>query len=140
VLQHPPPFRLVLVSADALHARRFAAALSEDDRIDLVGIAYTAREAAALVSTLDPDAVVIAHLPPHLDAFTASLEIGTRARGHVLVIADEARAAVSPTLGGSRISCFLQEAPIRQLSRMMGAVVALTVALSPSSSATSPAP
>jgi AmiR/NasT family two-component response regulator len=134
LLQRPPPFRLLLVSSDAVQARRFAAAVRDDDRIDLVGIAHTAREGAALGATLDPDAVVIAHLPPYLDAFQASIEIGTRARGRVLVIADEAAPAPSTTLGEAHISGFLPQAPMRQSTRMMGDVIALTVALAPSSS------
>jgi AmiR/NasT family two-component response regulator len=132
LLQRPPPFRLLLVSPDAVQARRFAAAVGEDDRIDLVGIAHTALEGAALGAALDPDAVVIAHLPPHLDAFQASIEIGTRARGPVLVIADEAAPPPSTTLGEAHISCVLPQAPMRQLTRMMGDVIALTVALAPS--------
>ncbi len=53
------PLRVLVATADVLFARRFVSELSNDGRLELVGLASSANEAAAMDSQFEPTVLVL---------------------------------------------------------------------------------
>jgi DNA-binding NarL/FixJ family response regulator len=70
----PPPerVRVLLADDDPLYAEWLMGILSEDSRIDVIGIAANGVEAVALTSSLRPDVVVMDLNMPILDGVEAT--------------------------------------------------------------------
>jgi DNA-binding NarL/FixJ family response regulator len=66
---------VLLVDDDRLFAESVAARLSDDGRMDVVGIAADGGEAIALASELEPDLVLMDIAMPGLDGVAATREI-----------------------------------------------------------------
>jgi DNA-binding NarL/FixJ family response regulator len=66
---------VLLVDDDRLFAESVAARLSDDGRMDVVGIAADGAEAIALASALEPDLVLMYIAMPGLDGVAATREI-----------------------------------------------------------------
>jgi len=66
---------VLLVDDDRLFAESVAARLSDDGRMDVVGIAADGAEAIELAATLEPDLVLMDIAMPGLDGVAATREI-----------------------------------------------------------------
>ena len=74
----PPPegaVRILIADDHRLFAESLMAALSEDDRVDVVGIANNGQEAVGLALELQPDVLLMDLRMPVLDGFEATRQL-----------------------------------------------------------------
>lgn len=80
------PLRVLVATADALFARRFVSELSNDPRLELVGLASSGDEAAAMDTQLEPTVIVLDEDLPAAEAADVVAH-GLREReGRVVVV------------------------------------------------------
>lgn len=74
----PPPssaVRLLLADDDRLFAESLRALLSEDERVEVIGIAEDGAEAVELATELEPDVILIDLRMPVMDGLEATRKI-----------------------------------------------------------------
>jgi DNA-binding NarL/FixJ family response regulator len=134
----PPPegaVRILIADDHRLFAESLRAALSEDERIDVIGIAYNGREAVDLALELRPDVILMDLKMPVLDGFEATRllrEAQSETQVLILTGTDEAFGADDAALAGA--SGFLRkEQSIVDLKRVFLEVASLAAVLGHSS-------
>ena len=134
----PPPegaVRVLIADDHRLFAESVRAALSEDERIDVIGIAYNGHEAVELALELRPDVILMDLKMPLLDGFEATRMLReARSETQVLILTgtDEAIGADDAALAGAS-GYVRKEQSIADLKRVFLEVASLAAVLGHSS-------
>jgi DNA-binding NarL/FixJ family response regulator len=127
------PVRLLLADDHRLFAESLMAILSEDDRVDVVGIAGNGAEAVELAAELQPDLILMDLKMPVMDGLEATRRItatGLPAQILLLTGTEDPVAADDATAAGA--TGFLRkEQGVEELREVFLEVASLAAALSP---------
>ena len=88
-MTHEPPagrIRVLIVDDDAAFARAMMTSLTEDGRIDVVGIAADGQEALEFSKTLRPDVMLLDLNMPQVDGYEVMRRIKRRARQPAIIV------------------------------------------------------
>jgi two-component system alkaline phosphatase synthesis response regulator PhoP len=87
-MQEPPAgrIRLLIVDDDAPFAHAMMTSLSEDGRIDVVGIAADGEEALELSEAFRPDVMLLDLNMPRVDGYEVLRRINERARQPTIIV------------------------------------------------------
>jgi DNA-binding NarL/FixJ family response regulator len=126
--------RILIADDHRLFAESLMALLSEDDRVDVVGIADDGQEAVNLALELQPDVVLMDLKMPVLDGFEATRQLrkaGSSAQILILTGTDEEIASEEAAVAGA--SGYLRkERSVAELKAVFLEVASLATALGPS--------
>jgi DNA-binding NarL/FixJ family response regulator len=133
----PPPegaVRVLIADDHRLFAESVRAALSEDERIDVIGIAYNGHEAVELALELRPDVILMDLKMPLLDGFEATRMLReARSETQVLILTGtDAIGADDAALAGAS-GYVRKEQSIADLKRVFLEVASLAAVLGHSS-------
>jgi DNA-binding NarL/FixJ family response regulator len=127
--------RLLIADDHRLFAESLMAVLSEDDRVDVVGIADNGQEAVTLGLELQPDVILMDLRMPVLDGFEATRQLrdaGSHAQVLILTGTDEEIGSEDAAQAGA--SGYLRkEHSVDELKRVFLEVASLAVVLGHSS-------
>jgi DNA-binding NarL/FixJ family response regulator len=132
----PPqrPIRILIADDHRLFAESLMALLSEDDRVDVVGIADNGQEAVELGLELQPDVILMDLKMPVMDGFEATRQLreaGSAAQILILTGTDEDIRSEDATAAGA--SGYLRkENGVAQLKEVFLEVASLAAVLGPS--------
>jgi DNA-binding NarL/FixJ family response regulator len=96
--------RVLIADDQRLFAESLMAVLSQDERVDVVGIADDGREAVELAAELEPDVILMDLKMPVLDGFEATRRIresGSKAQILILTGTDEEIGSEDATAAGA---------------------------------------
>ena len=117
-----------------LFAESLMTVLTEDERVDVVGIADNGREAVELAADLQPDVILMDLNMPVLDGFEATQQMrdgGSDAQILILTGADEAIGSEDAAAAGA--SGYLRkEQSVAELKQVLLEAVSLAAVLGPS--------
>ena len=88
-MTHEPPagrIRVLIVDDDAAFARAMMTSLTEDGRIDVVGIAADGQEALEFSKALRPDVMLLDLNMPQVDGYEVMRRIKRRARRPAIIV------------------------------------------------------
>jgi DNA-binding NarL/FixJ family response regulator len=126
--------RILIADDHRLFAESLMAVLSEDDRVDVVGIADNGQEAVELALELQPDVILMDLQMPILDGLEATRRIrgaGSAAQILILTGTEERIGSEDAMLAGA--SGFVRkEQSVAELKQVSVEVASLAVALGPS--------
>jgi DNA-binding NarL/FixJ family response regulator len=133
-----PPFeraiRILIADDHRLFAESLMTVLTEDERVDVVGIAGNGREAVELAGELQPDVILMDLNMPVLDGFEATQQLrdgGSDAQILILTGADEAIGSEDAAAAGA--SGYLRkEQGVGQLKQVLLEAASLAAVLGPS--------
>lgn len=127
--------RILIADDHRLFAESLMTVLSEDDRVDVVGIADNGREAVELGLELRPDVILMDLKMPVLDGFEATRQLrgaGSDAQILILTGTDEEIASEEAAIAGA--SGYLRkEHSVAELKRVFLEVASLAAVLGHSS-------
>jgi DNA-binding NarL/FixJ family response regulator len=124
--------RILIADDHRLFAESLMTILSEDDRIDVVGIAGNGQEAVELALELQPDVILMDLKMPVLDGFEATRRIraaGSDAQVLILTGTDEAIGSEEAVMAGA--SGYMRKGQgVAELKQVFLEVASLAAALS----------
>ena len=124
--------RILIADDHRLFAESLMAVLSEDDRIDVVGIAGNGQEAVELALELRPDVILMDLKMPVLDGFEATRRIrdaGSDAQVLILTGTDEEIGSNEAVMAGAS-GYMRKEQGVTELKQVFLEVASLAAALS----------
>jgi DNA-binding NarL/FixJ family response regulator len=126
--------RILIADDHRLFAESLMALLSEDDRVDVVGIADDGQEAVDLALELEPDVILMDLKMPVLDGFEATRQLrdaGCNAQILIVTGTDEEIESEEAAVAGA--SGYLRkERSVAELKAVFLEVASLAAALGPS--------
>jgi DNA-binding NarL/FixJ family response regulator len=126
--------RILIADDHRLFAESLMTVLTEDERVDVVGIADNGREAVELAADLQPDVILMDLNMPVLDGFEATQQMrdgGSDAQILILTGADEAIGSEDAAAAGA--SGYLRkEQSVAELKQVLLEAVSLAAVLGPS--------
>ena len=123
--------RLLLADDDRLFAESLMAVLSEDDRIDVVGIAANGQEAVELAAALEPDVILMDLKMPVLDGLEATRRIRATDRlVQIMLLTGTATEIAEEDVVDAGATAFLRkERSVQELRQVFVEVASLAAAL-----------
>jgi DNA-binding NarL/FixJ family response regulator len=124
--------RILIADDHRLFAESLMSALSEDDRVDVVGLAGNGQEAVDLGLELQPDVILMDLRMPMLDGFEATRRLregGSEAQVLILTGADEAVGSEDAARAGAT-GYLRKEQSLTELKDVFLEVASLAAALS----------
>lgn len=128
----PQPLRVLVASEDALVGRRLFAALEADERMEVVGTAFSSGELGVLAPALSPD-VVLLDLAPSVREPLALLEIIMAASEARVILLVEGPVELDWNApAAARIIAFVgRDRPAKEIAEGVVEVTALALAFEP---------
>jgi len=123
--------RLLLADDDRLFAESLMAVLSEDDRIDVVGIAANGQEAVELAAALEPDVILMDLKMPVLDGLEATRRIRATDRlVQIMLLTGTGTEIAEEDVADAGATAFLRkERSVQELRQVFVEVASLAAAL-----------
>ena len=122
--------RVLIVDDHRLFGELLMAGLSEDERVDIVGIAGTGKEAVELVEQLEPQIVLMDLAMPIMDGLVATRRIAEIAPAtRVLVLTGEASVDASAAREAGAAGFIRKDDSLAVLRDSFFAVAGLTLAM-----------
>jgi DNA-binding NarL/FixJ family response regulator len=122
--------RVLIVDDHRLFGELLMAGLSEDDRLEIVGIAATGQEAIDLVAQLEPHIVLMDLAMPVMDGLEATRRIAKAApRTQVLVLTGESSVDAKAARDAGAAGFIRKDESLASLRESFFAVAGLTLAM-----------
>jgi DNA-binding NarL/FixJ family response regulator len=123
--------RILIADDHRLFAESLMAVLSEDERIDVIGIAGNGQEAVDLARKLQPDVILMDLKMPVLDGFEATRQIrGTDSGAQILILTGTDEQIGSEDVSAAGASGYLRkEQSVNELKDVFLEVASLAAVL-----------